>query len=144
MTLRAESAIFDSGCGGLDALEKHLPAIFVRCVEKPAQSSLLGRIELPQAESPLLAREDPTGEHDLDYIDKFELLAHQVLDACLESSQLSFFAPRQALLLPGSETRRDSGSELGGCDSFRVTRLDDIEPPRLPPLYGFHKGTLEP
>ena len=90
---------------------------------------MLGRVELPQAEIPLLAREDPADEHDLDYINKFELLAHQVLEACLESGQLSFFTLRQALLFPGGEPRRDSGSELGGCDPFRVTRLGDVEPP---------------
>ena len=75
---------------------------------------MLGRVKLPQAEIQLLAWEDPADEHDLDYVNKFELLAHQVLDACLESGQLSFFTPRQALLFPGGEPCRDSGSELGG------------------------------
>ena len=101
MTLRAESAILGSGCGGLGALEKHLPGIFVRRVEEPAQSSMLCRVELPQVEGPLLTREDPADEHNLDYADKFELLVHQGLDACFESGQLSFFAPRQARLFPG-------------------------------------------
>ena len=32
----------------------------------------------------------------------------------------------------------------GGRCPFRVLRLGDIEPPRLPPLYGLHKGALEP
>ena len=85
MTLRAESAILGSGCGGLGALEKHLPGIFVRRVEEPAQSLVLRRIEFPQVESPLLTWEDPADEHNLDYVDKFELLVHQGLDACLES-----------------------------------------------------------
>ena len=35
-------------------------------------------------------------------------------------------------------------AELGGRCPFRVTRLGDVEPPRLPPLDGFHEGTLEP
>ena len=47
-TLRAESAIFGSGCGGLAALKQHLPGIFVRSVEEPAQGPVLCRIELPQ------------------------------------------------------------------------------------------------
>ena len=94
MTLRAESAILGSGCGSLGALEKHLPGIFVCRVEEPAQSLVPRRVELPQVESPLLTREDPADEHNLDYIDKFELLVHQGLDACLESGQLSFFTPR--------------------------------------------------
>ena len=75
-TPRAESTIFDSGCGSLGALEKHPPGVFVRSVEEPAQGLVLCRIKLPQVESPLLAREDPAYEHDLDYIDKLEILVH--------------------------------------------------------------------
>ena len=93
MTLRAESAILGSGCGGLGALEKHLPGIFVRRVEEPTQSLVPRWVELPQVESPLLTWEDPADEHNLDYVDKLELLVHQGLDACLESGQLSFFTP---------------------------------------------------
>ena len=93
VTLRTESAILGSGCGGLGTLEKHLPCIFVCRVEEPAQSLLSRRVELPQVESPLLTREDPADEHNLDYVDKFELLVHQGLDTCLESGQLSFFTP---------------------------------------------------
>ena len=88
MTLRAESAILGSRCGSLGALEKHLPSIFVRRVEEPAQSSVLRRVELPQIEGPLLTREDPTEEHDLDYVDKLEFLAYHVPDTLLESVQL--------------------------------------------------------
>ena len=58
-TLRAESAIFGSGCGSLGALEQHLTGIFVCSVEEPAQGLVLCRIKLPQVEGPLLAREDP-------------------------------------------------------------------------------------
>ena len=83
--LRAESAIFGSGCGSLGALEQHLPGIFVRSVEEPAQGLVLCWMKLPLAEGPLLAWEDPVDEHDLDYVDKLELLVHQVLDAGLES-----------------------------------------------------------
>ena len=86
-TLRAESAIFGSGCGSLGALEQHLPGVFVRSVEEPAQGLVLCRIKLPQVESTLLAREDPADEHDLDYVDKLELLVHHGLDAGLESGQ---------------------------------------------------------
>ena len=127
--MRAESAILGSGCGGLGALEKHLPGIFVRRVEEPAQSSVPRRVELPQVESPLLTREDPADEHNLDYVDKLELLAHQGLDACLQSSHLLLVAPRQARLFPGRETRWGSGSELEGCDPLRVAWLGDVEPP---------------
>ena len=93
MTLRTESAILGSGCGSLGALEKHLPGIFVRRVEEPAQSSVSRRVELSQVESPLLTREDQADEHNLDYVDELELLVHQGLDACLQSNYLSFVAP---------------------------------------------------
>ena len=75
-TLRAESAIFGSGCGSLGALEQHLPDLFIRSVEEPIQSLVLRRIELPHIEAPSLARENPADEHDLDYVDKLELLVH--------------------------------------------------------------------
>ena len=55
LTLRAESAIFGSGCGSLGTLKKHLPGIFVPSVEEPAQGSVLSRIELLQFKGPLLA-----------------------------------------------------------------------------------------
>ena len=58
-TLRAESAIFGSGCGSLGALKQHLPDILVRSVEEPAQSLVLRRIKLPHIEAPSLARENP-------------------------------------------------------------------------------------
>ena len=75
-TLRAESAIFHSRCGSLGALKQHPPGLFVRSVKEPAQSLVLLRIELPHIEVPLLGQENPTDEHDLDYVDKLELLFH--------------------------------------------------------------------
>ena len=69
LALRAESAILSSGRGDLSTLEQHPPGIFVSCVEEPIQSSVLRRVELPQVEGPLLAREDPADEHHLDYVD---------------------------------------------------------------------------
>ena len=88
LALRAESAIFGGGCGSLGALKQHLPGIFIRSIEKPAQGLVPCRIVLPQFEGPLLAREDPADKHDLDYVDKLEVLVHQLLDAGLKSSQL--------------------------------------------------------
>ena len=87
-TLRAVSAIFSSGCGGLGALEQHPPGLFVRSVEEAAQGLMLCRIKLPQIEVPLLAGENPADEHDLDHVDKLELLVHQGLETGLESGQL--------------------------------------------------------
>ena len=144
LTLRAESAIFGSGCGSLGALEQHLPDIFVRSVEEAAQSLVLCRIKLPHVEAPSLARENPADEHDLDYIDKLELLVHQLLDTGLESGQLLRIPPDPATLFLGGEPCRDAGSKFGGRCPIRVTRLGDVEPPRLPPLDGFHKGFIKP
>ena len=93
MALRAESVILDSGRVDLGALEKHLPSIFVRCVEEPGQSLVLGWVEVPQIKSLPLTREDPAEEHDLDYVDKFNLLINQVLDAGLESGHLFRITP---------------------------------------------------
>ena len=93
LTPRAESTIFGSGCGGLGTLKQHLPGIFVRSVEELAQGLVLCRIKLPQFEGPLLAWEDPAYEHDLDYVDKLEILVHQLLDACLKSGQLFRIPP---------------------------------------------------
>ena len=78
--LRAESAIFGRGCGSFGALEQHSPGTFVRRVEEPVQCLVLCRIELPQFKCPLLAGENPADEHDLDHVDKLELLVHQLLD----------------------------------------------------------------
>ena len=51
LALRAESAILSSGRGDLGALEQHPPGIFVSCVEEPVQSSVLGRVGLPQVKA---------------------------------------------------------------------------------------------
>ena len=72
----------------------------MRCVKEPGQSLVLGRVEFPQIKSPPLTREDPTEEHDLDYVDEFNLLVHQVLDAGLESGRLFWITPRQGRLFP--------------------------------------------
>ena len=71
-----KSAIFSGGCGSFGALEEHFPGIFVPSVEEPAQGLVLFQIELPHFKCPFLARENPADEHDLDHIDKLELLVH--------------------------------------------------------------------
>ena len=60
----------------------------MRRVEELAQSLVLGRVELPQVEIPLLTQEDPADQHDLDYVDKLELLACHIPNTFLESVQL--------------------------------------------------------
>ena len=93
LALRAESAILSNGKVNLRALEKHLPVIFVRCVEEPGQSVVLGRVEFPQIKSSSLTREDPVEEDDLDYGDKFNLPVNQVFDAGLKSDPLCRIPP---------------------------------------------------
>ena len=87
LVLHAESTIL-SNRGDLGTFEQHPPGIFMSHIEEPVQSSVLRRIELRQAELLLLAREYPADEHNLDYVDKLELLVHHVLNTCMESGQL--------------------------------------------------------
>ena len=54
---------------------------------------MLGRVEFPQIEVPSLTQEDPAEEHDLDHVDKFDLLGHQVSDTGLESGHLFRITP---------------------------------------------------
>ena len=84
---------------------------------------------LPHIKSPSLARENPANEHDLDHIDELDLLVPHTSDAGLESGQLRGFTLGQALLLPRSEPRGDSGSEFGGHHPIGIARLGDVEPP---------------
>ena len=60
----------------------------MRRVEELSQRLVFGRIELPHIECPSLTREDPAEEHDLDHVDKLDLLAYHIFDTVLESSQL--------------------------------------------------------
>ena len=80
MALRAESAILSNGGRDRNALEQHPPGVFMSRFEELVQSSMLRRIELPQGKLPLLAWEYPADEHNLDYVDKLELLIHHVLN----------------------------------------------------------------
>ena len=93
LALRDESTILSNRREDLGTFEQHPPGIFMSRVEEPVQSSVLRRIELPQGELPLLAREYPADEHNLDYVDKLELLVHHVLNTCLESGQLFRITP---------------------------------------------------
>ena len=63
------------------------------CVEESRQSLVLGWVELPQAESPSLTRDNLAEEHDLDYGDKFNLPADQALDAGLKSGHFCRITP---------------------------------------------------
>ena len=54
---------------------------------------MLGRIEFPLIASPALAREDPADEHNLDHIDKLDLVGYHILDTRLEPCQLARRTP---------------------------------------------------
>ena len=73
----AESTVLGSGRGYFGGLEQHLLAVFMHRVEELSQRLVFSRIELPHIERPSLTREDPAEEHDLDHVDKLDLLVCQ-------------------------------------------------------------------
>ena len=93
MALGAESVVLGGGRRNFTGLEQQLLDIFVRRVEELSQRLVLGRIELPQVECPSLTRENPAKEHDLDHVDKLDILGYHVLDTVLESGQFCGCAP---------------------------------------------------
>ena len=106
------------------------------------QSKIIDTLETYQY--PSLTRENPAEEHDLDHVDELDFLAHHVPDIGLESGQHYRGTPGQAFLFPGSEPHGDPGSKFGGRHPVGVAWLGDVEPPRLPPLYGLHIGAFKP
>ena len=91
--LCAESMVLGGGRRYYSGLEQHLLDVFVRSVEELSQRLVFGRIKLPHIGCPSLTRDDPVEEHDLDYVDKLDLLGYHIFDAVLESSQLRGRAP---------------------------------------------------
>ena len=91
--------------------------------EEPAQGPVLCRIKLPQAEGPLLAREDPADEHDVDYVDELELLAHQVFDedwSPVSSSELPHVRPvsfQEVSRVGKPYQNSGAAAHLGSCGS---------------------------
>ena len=63
-------------------------------VEELMQHLVFGQIELPHIECPSLTRENPVDEHDLDHVDKLDLLVPHTFDAGLKSGQLCGVCPR--------------------------------------------------
>ena len=104
---------------------------------------VLGWDELPQIKCLSWARKNPADKHDLDHVDKFDFLVHHILDAVLKSGQFRRLALGETLLFPGGEPHGNSGSEFGGRRPVGVAWLGDVEPPRLPPLYGLREGAVE-
>ena len=74
MALCAESSVFGERGRDLGALEQHPPNVLVRRAVELLQRLVIGRVELPQIECPSLAPKDPTDEHNLDHVDKFNFL----------------------------------------------------------------------
>ena len=67
-------------------LEQHLPRVFVLHAIEPLERLVFGWNELPQIKCPPLARQNPANEHDLDHVDKLDVLVLNALDAVYESS----------------------------------------------------------
>ena len=74
-------------------LEQRLPHIFVIHAVEPLKRLVFGWDELPQIECPPLVQQNPANEHDLDHVDKLDVLVLLALDAVYESGQLCRFAP---------------------------------------------------
>ena len=90
------------GCGRrcFEGLEQRLPCVFMCHAVEPLKSLVFGRDKLPQIECPPLARQNLANEHDLDHVDKLDVLVLHALDAVFESGQLCRFSLGQALLFP--------------------------------------------
>ena len=76
MAFRAEPVILSNGGRDHGALEQHPLGIFMSRVEEPVQSSMLRRVELPQGELPLLAREYLADEHNLAMLTSLSFLSN--------------------------------------------------------------------
>ena len=81
----------------------------MRHAVEPPKHLVFSRDELPQIKCPPLARENPANEHDLDHVDKLDVLVLHALDADLEPGQLCRFAPGQDLPFLGGEPHGGSG-----------------------------------
>ena len=74
-------------------IEQRLPCVFVLHAVEPLKHPVFDRDERAQIEYPPLARQNPANEHDLDHVDKLDVLVFHALDAVYESGQLCRFAP---------------------------------------------------
>ena len=83
------------GCGRryFGGLEQRLPCVFVLHAIELSKRLVFGRDELPHIKHPPLARKNPANEHDLDHVDKLDVLVLHALDAGLESGPLCRFVP---------------------------------------------------
>ena len=82
---------------------------------------MLRRVELPQIEGPSLKWEDQADEHNLDYVDKLELLVHQGLDACW-SPVNSPFLPQDRLVSFQDVSRVGGPDQNSGGATHLVSR----------------------
>ena len=105
------------GCGRryFGGLEQRLPRILMLHAVEPLKHLVFGWDELPRIECLPLARQNLANEHDLDHVDKLDVLVLHALDAVLESGQLYRFAPGQALLFPGGEPHGGSDRNSGAA-----------------------------
>ena len=66
-------------------LEQRLPRVLVPHAIEPLERPVFGQEKFPQIECPPLARLDPANEHDLDRVDKLDVLLLHALGAVLNS-----------------------------------------------------------
>ena len=81
-------AVLGYGRRYFGGLEQHRPCAFVRHVIELPEHLMFGRDELPQIDCPPLAGPDLANKHDLDHVDKLDVLVLHSLDAVDESGQL--------------------------------------------------------
>ena len=109
-----KSAVLGCGRRYFGTLKQHLPGVLKCHAVELLECLVFGRDELPQIKSPSLAQKNSADEHDLDHVDKLDVLVNHTFDTVLKSGQLRRLALGQALLLPRGEPHGDSGSEFGG------------------------------
>ena len=68
-------------------LEQRLPRVFVLHAVELLKHLVFGQDKVPQIKCPSLAWKDPADKHDLDHVDKLDVLVHHALDTLLERSQ---------------------------------------------------------
>ena len=88
-----KSTVLGYGRRYFGGLEQRPPRVFVLHAIELLKRLVFGRNELPQIKHPPLARNNPANEHDLDHVDKLDVLVLHILDTVFEFGQLRRFAP---------------------------------------------------
>ena len=113
------------GCGRryFRGLEQHLPCAFVRHVVELLERPVFGWDELPQTDRPPLAGQDSADEHDLDHVDKLDVLVLHAFDACwspassVESPQDRPFFSQEVSRMGAPDQNSGAAAQLAPCGS---------------------------